>query len=59
MYVYDQVSLLNSPFSMLSLFAFFAKIRGTPYFSAQIVARAMPLASAVKTQVIEEVSKYF
>jgi len=31
---------------------------GTPYFCAQMVASAMPLASAVRTTVILLVSKY-
>ncbi len=42
---------------MLSLLAFLAKTMGTPYRAAQMVARAMPLASAVRTMVISDTSK--
>ena len=37
---------------MLSLLAFLANTIGTPKACAQIVARAMPLASAVSTRVM-------
>ena len=42
---------------MLSLLAFLANTMGTPYLLAQMVARAMPLASAVSTMVILLTSK--
>ncbi len=44
---------------MLSLLAFFANTIGTPKRSAQIVARAMPLASAVRIRVMSLPAKHF
>ena len=44
---------------MLSLLAFFANTMGTPIARAQMVARAMPLASAVSTKVTLLVSSVF
>ena len=44
---------------MLSLLAFLANTMGTPMALAQMVARAMPLASAVSTSVTLLVSKRF